>query len=978
MRKTLCSLIFVFILTNIGAQVYSPMQLISESPDDPLVVISADLNNDGYDDVVYSSIGDNEISCNLFNPSTGGFDEHLLLGTEFHYCTSLFPADLDNDGFIDILAVSQTQNKIGWYQNNGDGTFSIRPYINEDAPHAASVTAADMDLDGDMDVLSAQKGDNTVLLYLNDGNGLFQSPVVITSSAQIPVVVVTADLNNDAYPDIIAGYGQSDKIVVFFNNGNGTYQPEITVTGQTDYITTIITADLDHDGFTDIVSSSKNDNKVAWYKNLDGSGNFSEQLIISQTVTNAYGLIGADFDLDGDIDIATSSPNDDKIYLFKNEDLTFQSVLVSSEVIEPQGLAAGDFNNDGLIDIAATDSWDAAYNNKIYWFVNGKSSFMVHNINQSISTWHLALNDHNLDGNLDIFYSDGQSVCYVDNQNSGEQFGQEQVIIDNGYNIVDLGFADADNDGVDDLFVADAMGDRFFWFKNMNGTFGNPINIDTQSDGPVNMDFSDIDSDNNVDALVALINQNEIALYLNTEGTGNFTKTVITNTVNSPVSVCFSDYDLDGDEDIFYSDNTQIAFLTNDGTGNFSGGGTAEYFGTYSTRVIKADINNDGYPDIVCNPDYANWLENNHDGTFTSHEIETWGGAYDVATGDMNNDGNIDILTASGIVNRAYLLKNINAGDTFEVYTYAVEEDMRGVLTGDINNDGYADMALGTWPAENLSWAENYFFRIIRQPNDTSSCEGERAFFTVLTAGVSAFQWQMDEGSGWSDIQNGALFDGTNKALLKIISASPELLGNQFRCKLTDEQNNSYFTQAATLWEKEPEIACIEDQIRTADNTNTYTTVGNEFDPDTVLNPCNEMLTLINNYNDEETLAGEIFETGSHTITWKLKNAQNEIIDSCSFILLVEPFTMIPTENAGNISVYPNPFTGFVFIQIPEDKTMMHLEIADMKGRLILQQNVSPGTTKIDMNNYQNGIYFIRLRSKDQVFVSKLVKKISQ
>ena len=625
MQKILVLCVFVFVSITANAQVFSPMQLISESPDNPLVVLSADLNNDGFDDVVYSSLGDNEISCSLFNPTTGNFDDFILLGTHFPYCTSLFPADLDNDGLMDVLAVSQVSNKVGWYKNTGDGNFSLQPYLNEDATLAASVTAADVDLDGDMDVLSAQKTDNTVLLYLNDGSGGFSEPVIVTASAQIPVVVTTADLNNDSYPDIITGYGQTDKIVFFLNNGDATFQPEVVITDQADFITNIVTADLDNDGNVDIVSASKNDNKVAWYQNLNGNGDFSPQIIISQELTNAYGLAVADFDLDGDVDIVASAPNDDEIYLFVNDSLDFQAQLVSSEVREPNGLASGDFNNDGLIDIAALDSWEAGYTNKVYWFVNGKSCFVVHNINKIRSSWHLAMNDYDQDGNMDIFYSEGQYVGMVENQGSGGSFSDEQILFDAGYNIWDLGFADADNDDFEDLFVADAMGDSFFWIPNLDGTgqFGAPVYIDTQGNGPASFDFSDIDGDNNVDVLLALVNDNKIVVYYNTEGNGAFLKTIVCDTV-SPVSVCFVDCDNDGDDDIFYSDNSGIGFLDNDGNGVFTSGGIAADYGTYSTSLRAADLNNDGYLDIVCAPGYTHWLINNQDGTFTDHEVETW------------------------------------------------------------------------------------------------------------------------------------------------------------------------------------------------------------------------------------------------------------------------------------------------------------------------------------------------------------------
>jgi len=972
MLRTFNTLIITLIVLNINAQVFSPMQLISESPDDPLIVVSADLNNDGYDDVVYSSIGDNEISCNLFNPETGSFDNFVLLGTEFPYCTSLFPADLDNDGLIDILAVSQTSDKVGWYKNTGNGIFVLQPFINQDATHAASVTAADTDMDGDMDVISAQKGDDNVLLYINDGNGNFSAPVVITASAQIPVVVVSADLNNDTYPDIIAGYGQTDKIVCFINNGDGTFQPESTVTNQADLITNIITADLNGDGNTDIISTSKNDNKVAWYKNIDGNGNFSDQIIISQTITNAFGLASADFDLDGDMDIVTASPNDDRIYLFKNSNMSFQSCLISAEVIEPKGLAAGDFNNDGLIDIAALDSWEAAYNNKVYWFINGKSCFIVHNINQNKSSWHLAMNDYNLDGNIDIFYSDGQYVCRVDNLNSGE-FSDEIILYDNGYNIYDLGFMDANDDGFDDLFVLDAMGDSFFWFKNINGSFGSPIFIDTQGNGPVSLDFSDIDGDSNIDILVALANENKIVLYLNSQGNGTFTKTIITDTVSSVNSVCFSDYDNDGDDDIFYSDNNGILYLSNDGTGSFTTGGVAAYFGTYSTTVTKADINNDGYFDIVCNPDYTHWIENNQDGTFTDHETETWGGSYDVAPGDLNNDGNTDIISAAGMINRAYFLKNISAGDNFEVNTYAVDNDIRAVSLGDINNDGYEDITLGSWPAENLSWAENYSFRIIRQPADIESCENGDAFFSVLTAGVTDFQWQINNGSVWNNIENNSVFEGSNKALLNIYNISEDMFENQFRCVITDEQYNTYFTQAATLFKSQPTVSCLENQLRTADNTNTYTVVGNEFDPDTIFNPCNEPLTVVNNYNNQETLAGSIFQTGNYTITWMIKNMQNEVIDSCYFNIEIEAFTQINEDNKKLISIYPNPFTDFITINSSSEKTDLQLKITDISGRIVLFQKLHSRVETIDLSKLEKGVYLVSVLSKRLVYVKKIV-----
>ena len=79
---------------------------------------------------------------------------------------SVFAADMDGDGDMDILSASYSDDTIAWYENDGNAnpTWTAAD-IATSADGAISVFAADMDGDGDMDILSASAVDNTIAWY---------------------------------------------------------------------------------------------------------------------------------------------------------------------------------------------------------------------------------------------------------------------------------------------------------------------------------------------------------------------------------------------------------------------------------------------------------------------------------------------------------------------------------------------------------------------------------------------------------------------------------------------------------------------------------------------------------------------------------------------------------------------------------------------------------------------------------------------
>jgi len=99
------------------------------------------------------------LTTNIFSQIQ--FTPHTITSSS---AKSVFAVDMDGDGDMDVLSASLFDNKIAWYENDGNQNFTAHT-ITTDANGASSVYAADVDGDGDMDVLSASVGDDKIAWY---------------------------------------------------------------------------------------------------------------------------------------------------------------------------------------------------------------------------------------------------------------------------------------------------------------------------------------------------------------------------------------------------------------------------------------------------------------------------------------------------------------------------------------------------------------------------------------------------------------------------------------------------------------------------------------------------------------------------------------------------------------------------------------------------------------------------------------------
>ncbi|MDT9341472.1 VCBS repeat-containing protein, partial [Trichodesmium erythraeum 21-75] len=303
-------------------------------------VFAADVDGDGDMDVLSASYLDNKIALYL-NDGSNNFTEQTISNNAWG-ARSVFAADVDGDGDMDVLSASEWDDKIALYLNDGSNNFTEQT-ISNNADGARSVFAADVDGDGDMDVLS---GSNKTSLYLNDGSNNFTEQTISNNGARS---VLASDVNGDGYVDVLST--SWSRIYLYLNDGSNNFTGQ-TISTNADGAISVFAADVDSDGDVDVLSASWN--QISLYLN-DGSNNFTEQ-IISTNVDAAFSVFAADVDGDGDVDILSASGNDGKTALYVNDGRNnFTEQAVSKRAINAKSVFAADMDGDGDVDVLSAE-----------------------------------------------------------------------------------------------------------------------------------------------------------------------------------------------------------------------------------------------------------------------------------------------------------------------------------------------------------------------------------------------------------------------------------------------------------------------------------------------------------------------------------------------------------------------------------------------------------------------------------------------
>lgn len=174
---------------------------------------------------------------------------------------------------------------------------------------------------------------------------------------------------------------------------------------------------------------------------------------------------------------------------------------------------------------------------------------------------------------------------------------------------------------------------------------------------------------------------------------------------------------------------------------------------------------------------------------------------YHLFTGTYDSVTSFMCMYVDGKLKSKAYLPGMQSYPTATMYNYigAVDGGTWQFLYGMIDELGIWSRALT--PCEVAALYYSVPDIVTGQPvNDTAFVAGVASFsVTAVGPSVPSYQWQVNTGSGFANLSNGAPYSGVNTSVLTITPATTSLSGNLYRCAISSDSCLSHLSNSGKL-----------------------------------------------------------------------------------------------------------------------------------------------------------------------------------
>ncbi len=577
-------------------------------------------------------------------------------------------ADLARSGFQSLVVTDSTNKTMKVYLGTGPGTFApAHTYSTCTTPTA--VVTGDFSGNGYPDIVVACPSTGNIEVFINDGTGAFDGGT--SHSVANPAAMTVGNFTGTGQPDLAVASGTGG-VTVFLNLAGAVTTRTATVTGTLSGITT---ADFNHDGHLDLAISDSANNTVHVLTG-NGTGTFTPLGAYSTGAnTKPSGIVTADFNNDGNADVATSNAGTNTATILLGSAtgaLTAQAAQAAGT--KPNSIAVADVNSDGNPDAVV---FDAVTNS------TGATAVLLGNGNGTLQTAQFS----------SLAFLPGTLASVADFNRDGKP---DLAVTQQTSNLVSV-------------LLNNTMPTQYPDGRSYAAAHALTVGQGNMADSVAVGDFN---KDGHLDIAVAYLEDNVVRVLLNSgTGSSNFNAATAYAVGKQPYWIASGDLNGDGYPDLVTANTTDgtISVLLNNRNGTFAAAATYTV-GKQPFQVAIGDVNGDGVPDLAVSNYGGNTvtvLFGHPGGTFTVASTLTLGtgcSPYGAAIGDFSHNGFPDIAVSCNQTSQLYVFPNNRNGTFGTPFITPTGTAPGSLVVGDFNRDGKLDIVTGNTTANDISF----------------------------------------------------------------------------------------------------------------------------------------------------------------------------------------------------------------------------------------------------------------------------------